>query len=497
MALDINIKGVTTGTAGVAGTGADQLKIIPETNAIANPSNIGDIAFFSEVDQGYQTTQRILLSPEADNDYRMRVSQDLLLDEEVFNYGAQNTGKHSLSAATTNASWTASGVSITTGTASGQGCIVKTYANFPNYGTQTLSFDTELAFAAQPAANIVYDFGFVGAASVNNAAPTDGAFFRLTSAGMQGVVSNSGTETPTGIFTGPSNTGTWTYTNGKNYQYIVYLTAIAAQFWINDGVSGPILMGQVPLPSGQSRMVKSSGLCVGFACRSVGASTSVAGAAIWGSYNVRLGGSNVSSSLAEQGNRIYGSYQGLSGGTMGSLQTYANSTNPTAAVPSNLALQANLPGGFGGQGLVTAQAAAATDGIWCSAQLPAGTVSVPGRRLKVSGVLLDLVNLGAAVATTATTIQFSIAYGHTNVNLGTTESATAKAPRRVALGFATWAVGAAIGQQPQSGPIRLQLQNPIFVNPGEFLALVGKFVVGTATASQTIQFTLTYDMGWE
>lgn len=198
------------------------------------------------------------------------------------------------------------------------------------------------------------------------------------------------------------------------------------------------------------------------------------------------------------GNRIYGSYQGLSGGTMGSTATYPNSTNPTAAAPSNTALTANLPGGIGGQGSVIAAVAAATDGIWGSFQVPAGTANVQGRRLAVRGVLVDLINIGAAVATTATTIQFSFAFGHTAVSLATAEGVASKAPRRVPVGFATWAVGAAIGSQPQSGRIFLDLGDaPIFINPGEFGALVGKFIAGTATASQVISFVWLPVHGWE
>jgi hypothetical protein len=198
------------------------------------------------------------------------------------------------------------------------------------------------------------------------------------------------------------------------------------------------------------------------------------------------------------GNRLYGSYQGLSGGTMGTLATYPNSTNPTAAAPSNTALTANLPGGLGGQGAVTAAAAAATDGIWGSYQVPAGTANVQGRRLCLRGVRLSAVNTGAAVATTATALQFSLAFGHTGVSLATTEAAAAKAPRRVSLGFMTWPVGAAIGAGPQNGDIWVDFGDaPIFVNPGEFIALVGKFLVGTATASQTITFVWQPVYGWE
>ena len=206
-------------------------------------------------------------------------------------------------------------------------------------------------------------------------------------------------------------------------------------------------------------------------------------------YTVSIGGPNIAQTASILGQRVYGSYQGLSGGTMGSLASYANSTNPTAAAPSNTALTANLPAGLGGQGAVTAAAAAATDGIWSSYQVPAGTPNVQGRRLVLRGLYLDLVNLGAAVATTATVIQFSLAFGHTSVSLATAEAAAAKAPRRIPMGIAAWPIGAAIGAQPQCGRIAVDLGDaPIFVNPGEFVQLVGKFLAGTATASQVINF---------
>jgi len=102
------------------------------------------------------------------------------------------------------------------------------------------------------------------------------------------------------------------------------------------------------------------------------------------------------------------------------------------------------------------------------------------------------------VATTATTLQFSLAFGHSAVSLATAEAATTKAPRRVALGMMTWPVGAAIGAQPQTGALTVDFGDaPIYVNPGEFVQLVGKFLVGTATASQVINFVWQPVYGWE
>jgi hypothetical protein len=475
------------------------LRVQPETDATGFPERVGGVKMYGANDEGNITGAVKLASPEVDVDYRTRVSQDLLLDEEVHNYAAQNTGKTSLAGSTMVAAF-AAGQFITNNSntvAVNTGMVYNSRAFFPATGTQTLSCDMEVAFTAQPTINTIIDFGLFTPGAANPYAPVDGAFFRLNAAGLQGVVSYNGTETSTGVFPLADGTGTWAYTNNKRYQFIVYLGGVEAVFWVNDG-TGAVMLGHIPLPTAQGRIIMGGAVPWAIRHAIVGGAASTVISALLGAVNVRLGGASVGTTAAVQGNRLYGSYQGLSGGTMGSLAAYANSTNPTAAAPSNTALTANLPAGLGGQGLVTAAAAAATDGIWGSYQVPAGTVNVPGRRLVLRGVRVDAVNLGAAVATTATTVQFSLAFGHTAVSLATAEAAATKAPRRIALGFMTWAVGAGIGAQPQNGALTVDLGDaPIFVNPGEFVQLVGKFVVGTATASQTIQFAWTPVYGWE
>lgn len=497
MALDSNIVGGTSGNKAEVTT-TNYLKVVTETDSTNAPENIGGMRVFSENDGGFIMGGEAIASPETDADYRLRVSQDLLLDEETFFYTAQNTGKHSYLTTTMTNAWTAGQLTTNSGstTAITTGTVFQTYATFPTNGTQTLSGDFELGFSAPPQTNSFIEFGFMipGAQTV---APTDGVFFRLSSAGLQGISSFNGTETSTGIFPATGGTGVWTYTNAKRYQFIVYIGGVYAEFWVNDG-TGAARLGKIPLPAAQGRMNLAAGVPIALKHRITGGAAGGVLQATLGAYSVRIGGSNITALPSTQGNRLWGSYQGQSGGTMGGLTTYVNSTNPTAAAPSNTALTANLPGGLGGQGAVVAAVAAATDGIWSEYGVPAGTVLIPGRRLIIRGVILDLVNLGAAVATTATTIQFSLAFGHTAVSLATAEGAATKAPRRLAMGYATWPIGAAIGAQPQCGQIVFDTGDaPIFVNPGERIALVGKFLAGTATASQVINFTYQPIYGWE
>lgn len=499
MALDAIITGGASGLKAEVNA-SNQMKVVPETDAATNPDNVGGFRHFSENDQGTVTGAPRIASPETDIDYRLRVAPDLLLDDHIFNYVAQDTGKHLSAAGTIASAWTVGNFTTnsanTAAPAAGSFAGLATYAQFPNTGTQTLSADVTCAFSAQPTTNTFIEFGFAGAAYVPAATPpTDGVFVRLNSAGLQFVAANASTETSVAIPLS-GGTGVWAYTNDKKYEFIVYMGSVVAQLWVNDG-TGAVMLASIPMPSAQGRIASAQGMRFFFNHRvTVGA----AGGAIQGklgAYNVRLGGSNLTTMPSTQGNRIFGSYQGASGGTMGSLATYANSANPTAAAPANISLTAGLPA-LGGQGSVIAAAAAATDGIWASYQVPASTVSIPGRRLVLRGVRLDCVNLGAAVATTATTVQFSIAFGHTAVSLATAEGAATKAPRRVALGISTWPVGAAIGAQPQDGAMFLDLGDaPIFVNPGEHIQLVGKFLAGTATASQVINFVYTPVYGWE
>lgn len=484
--MSTKIKGGSN-TAGEANVTTDySLKTTLERDVDANPSNVSAIKIFSENDSGTKTGTPYLYSPETDEDYRLRVSQDTFLDNETFNYTAQNTGKHTYATSTLTGTWTTAGFTTNGGnvTTTGTGMTFGTYAEFPLITSGLLYCEFTGSLSAALTTNFVIDIGMFRRGAATAYAPTDGVYFRINASGVSGVINYNGSETATSVFS-------FTHTIGKKYQFIIVVSEREVAFWIDN-----VLYATLDTPVGQGTPYLSATLP--FSVRH--AHTGTTGAAIQfvlNDYGVSIAGGNIVKTLGELGNSMFGSYQGLSGGTMGSLASYANSTNPTAAAPSNTALTANLPSGLGGQGAVTAAAGAATDGIWGSYQVPAGTVSIQGKRLKITGVMVDAVNIGAAVATTSTTLQFSLAFGHTSVSLATTEAVAAKAPRRVSLGFMSWLVGAAIGAAPSNGAINVMFPEPIYVNSGEFVQLVGKFLVGTATASQVIQFVWQPIYSWE
>lgn len=484
----------------VAGT--NQLKVVSEQDITSNPGNVGAVKIVSENDGGYYTASTKLASPETDIDYRLRVSQDFLLDEEVFYYTAQNTGKHTYTNVTVANAWTAG--NMTTNSAntavfsSGTGTVFNTYAYFPNTGTQTLSADFECGFSAQPQSNVFIEFG-LGLPGGAAAAPTDGVFFRLDSSGLKGVASNNSTETIVGPFTGPGNTGVWAYTTSKKYQFICYMSAVEAQFWMNDG-TGASLMGRIPLPSAQNRICMAPGVQVFMKHRITGGSSTTAIQGLFGAYNVRLGGSNVTTTASTQGNRMYGSYQGLSGGTMGSLArtgtiTTGNEANVTAAVPTTTT--AALGSGLGGTFWETVSLAVNTDGIIMSYQVPAGTALIPGRRLVLRGLYLNSY-VQTVIAGGPYTAEWFLAYGHTSVSLATAEAANTKAPRRIALPFvqqvtAAQAVNTTIAN---TVPFCDFGDAPVFVNPGEFIQVCTRHI-GTAGTTGTVVHRVTPVFGWE
>ena len=188
-------------------------------------------------------------------------------------------------------------------------------------------------------------------------------------------------------------------------------------------------------------------------------------------------------------------YQAQAGATMGTTAAFPNATAATTVTGGALSQTVTLATGLGGQAGITA-AVPGIDGLVFNYTNPAGSVTQPPRNLTITGIKISAVNIGAAVATTPTTISWSLAFGGATANLAVADAvaltaATAKSFRRVPLGIQSWVIGAGIGQTAPD--IYMPFTSPIVVHPGEMVALVAKFIQGTATASQVIFVNATYD----
>ena len=482
----------------ISSIGKDGANIATTTNglpvytgdALLAPAGVGGIRNFAENDAGTITGSVNLKSPEADFDYRMRVSQDLLLDDETFNYTAQNTGKHSYSNTTMTNSWAAGNLTTNSGniTTTTTGTQFNTYAVFPVLGTTTVSLDAELGFTAQPQTNTFVEWG-IGQPGTSTTAPTDGAFFRLSSAGLQGIVSFNGSETSTGVFHLAAGAGTWVYTNSKKYQFILYQSCTEAYFWVDDG-TGAVLLGEIEIPTATGAVAMSGSGQVFFKQRITGGAGGATLSALIARYSLRQGGMQIATTPSTQGSRIYGSYQQLSGSaTLGTIArvgtiTTGNEANVTAAVPTTTT--AALGSGLGGTFWETASLALNTDGIIMSFQVPAGSANLSGRRLVLRGIYLSSY-IQTVIVGGPFIAEWFLAFGHTAVSLATAESATTKAPRRIPLPFVQTVTAAqAVSTLVSNTTGFCDFGDaPIFVNPGEFVQLCNRHL-GTVGTSGTI-----------
>ena len=481
MALDSNIVGA------VSGTGADvnasrQLMVVPETNAATNPGNVGGFRMFSENDPGDVTGEAYLKSPETSTDYRLRVGTDSVWDSEQFNYVAQNTSKHKYTSTTMTMTWaggalnTNGGNSVTTGHAAQ----IQTYRYFPLLGAGAVYAETTMCLSNAMPANVNLDFGCMTLGATGVAIPTDGVYFRISSAGIVGVLNSNGTETTTSAFA---------LTQAINVfnKFTIVLTQSECEFWIDDvlyahidrgnGLSQPIYAGSAP-----------------FAIRHH--NTGTAGAIVqgkFGGYSVTLGDLDTqrqwSSTMAGQG---MSSVQGASGHVQGMTANNVNSTVPATATLSNTAAgYATLGGRF----LFAAPAGAETDYALFAYLNPVPTTGITGRNLVIRGVWIETFNAVVAVATTPTVLEWSLGLGSTAVSLATVDAAATRAPRRLSLGSQSFLVGALAGANSERCDVNMDA--PVVVEPGTYVHIILRVPYGTATATELFRGCVGFNAYWE
>lgn len=466
--------------------------------------NSGAVSIYSGVDDGQYSGVREVLSPETDKDYRLRVAMDTLMDIEEFVDTAQNTGKFIHAFTTLTATMSTAGLLTNSGniTTTTTGMAFSSNVFVPVGGTQTYVCETSLAFTAQPNANTVIDFGGMLRGAANPFLPLDGAFFRLTSAGLFGVVSKAGTETTTSVFVNLEGGGT-PYANNQNYRFLIQCNNVSTSFWVNNYKYGEILA-----PGGGGFPCQTRSLAWGIRHAIVGGAAGAATQALVTGYRVFIRGAQFADQLSRAQARAVGTYQGLSGGTMGQLiagtVTSGTLVKPTAAIPANTSLVANLPNNLGGRiyEQLTAGLAANVDGIFASYTVPAAAVGVQARRLVVYGIKLSGMVSTVVVGGPAFT-EWYVAFGHTADSLATAETAsfataTTKAPRRVMLPELTTNMGAAAA----AGTLLVQpsyvamFEAPIIVDPGHRIALVGNKTITTAITSGILAYTYQFIYDW-
>ena len=444
----------------------------------------GFLAIISEEDAGAISGSRLTRKISISDHNRLGVGIDTV--QAFYNFTAitQNTGKfkHAFTTMTMTQSAGFLNINPALATVSGNYAYLQSWKHYTLQGDGALHIEITGQITAMPPANQIFEAGlFIGTAGT---VPTDGAFFRLTNAGLIGVVAYNSVETTTSVMAAsvPINT---------NGQYRIIITQRSVEFWIDD-----ILGGVVAVPAANAVPYITLNLPLSFMMRNTNTVT--------GGSTVKIGTAHItqkdlhttknwSEQMGTQGN----AYQGQDGDTQGSLAIYSNAALAAAAALTNTTAAAGNTG-LGGVALVLPTLAAGTDGILFSYQNPVGSTTIPPKTLVVTGVTVS----GAVqVALTGGPLVYIMgaAFGHTAVSLATAESGTfatgtTKSPRRVPLGTLSCVVTAAVSVS--LGQVSVQFASPLVINPGEFFAITARNVA-TVTSAGAIAFVAQVDHYFE
>jgi hypothetical protein len=409
----------------------------------------------------------------------LQVSTENLEFMDTIDGAAVNTNLWNQSASTMTITQANSQVNLnpTNSTTANAYAILSSIQNFWLSGTNPLY----IRFSLQPSAtnlpaNTVMEFGWGTCAT--NAAPTDGVFVRLVNGSAYLVLNNNGTET-TQSFTLP--------VAGETAEYWFHIYGTGAKLYVNNVLVGPgngalSLASPVSLPAVTNNNRQPVFFRV-YNSASVPAS----------SPTLRLGQISVQNINAQFEKPLVDKLVGMGRGgyqspitTFAQTANHANSTSPTSATLSNTAAGYTT---LGGRFQFAAPAGAVTDFALFGFQVPAGY------QLYVKGVYIDCVNTGAAVATTATVLDWAIGVNASAVSLATADGAGTWAPRRIPIGVQSWIVGAAIGAPVEC--VKRKFGSPLVVDGGRFFHVIVQVPVGTATASQVIRGDVFVDAYFE
>jgi len=442
----------------------------------------GFVSITGESDSGSVTGARLVRNLEATDDYRLRVGTDQTFFNEYFP-GTTINGNIWNTLVTTMTLTQASNFAIlnaASSTTSGAFAQLRTWRHMPAFMSFPVYCEIDLQFSISAQNNNVVEWGLGLATGV--ATPTDGAFFRLLSAtDLRCVINSAGTETTSGnlisYLPAPSTTN----------DYLIVLSEKTCEFWIND-----ILVSVLTRISNAGATTASMNLPL-FIRNYNSAATSSAQIVRVGYVNVSQGDMSTnkpwSHVMAGAGAMAYQLQTGAAAFGTSALLTNSLGTGSVVAMTNTTAA---LGSGLGGQFSTLPTLAVTNDGVVSSYQVPSGSNTVPGKSLYITGVKVQGAVTQALVGGPVL-YAYTLAYGHTAVALNTTETnGTVKAPRRVALGFETFAATAALGVLGSATGCYMAFNSPVVVQPGEFVQVTAKNLGATASPG-IITFLVAFD----
>ncbi len=483
----LQIDGYTSGYVAEV-TANNQLDI----NTPLTSSQAGFTSLVAEVDSGSVVGSRTTYTLYCSDDSRLNIGQTTPLFDYQFTSATQDTNYWKYVSSTMAATQTGGFLFLNSGatTTTNTGVSMQTWryfklmTNAPLVVTATIN----LPYAIQ--SNQTAEFGlFLG---TQTTAPADGVYFRLTSAGLIGVVNYANSENTTGALG-------ITLTTGASYQLGMVITTYQVEFWnYNTGT----LLAVLPVTTGNPAPFATNALPICLQQRNTGSVSSPMMQLKVGSVRVEqqdlLLGMPLPHIEAAQGN----TYQTLPGnGTQNTLSNYTNNVVLTAGAVTNATLNIAAGASIGGILAVNPTLAAGTDGLLFSYTNPAGGIAQTPRTLVVTGVQIH-----GAVSTTLVggpvIYIYSIEFGSntaTSLAAGqstTFTSGTVKAIKNITIGVESYGAAAVAGTLGATIPLSADFQqSPFVVNPGENIGIMVRNV-GTVTTGGAITISVAIKHYW-
>jgi len=492
--MGVNIKGGNN-SAGVANVTSnyDLNVVTPSTTDAAGFAHMS-----AQNDDGTATGSVFTVPAEISDDYRLRVGLDQTLFNLSFEGTNQASGHVQFNTTTFTIAQTSGFVSLNNAATNVASSVahVKTYRMFPLYGTYPTYAEMWLREANQEATFAISEWGLFHLATTTSIiAPTDGVFFRRLAGGtIRGVASYNGTESYVDLNTTnvPSRDGTGNYSAGEVSHYLIAIHNDVVRFWIND-----ILVGSIACPAGQPSLASSSEAPLAFRTYVPAGTNSPTAKKVEVAWvNVSQGDMNTNKpwghAMVGAGGGAYQVQPGTASLTLPITANYVVSAAPAAMTLSNTTTAAGTYASLGGQYQFTVPATAAeTDFIMFGYQNPAGSATLPGKTLYITGV-----RIGEAVVTTILSahyhyLQWGIGANAAALTLATvSDTAILTAYRRVTLGGQGFLASAALGQTAPGFQVDLS-SAPLICAPGNYVSVIMRDISNAATATGAIRGNVT------
>lgn len=437
-----------------------------------------------EAHDGAAGIARVVRPIDVSQDYRTRVgidSTDFSDAPGLSTTGVANRAIYNANASTFSltsaAGWLTLNAALST--ASGAYAAISTYNEWACGPSMQKYFDIAFRVGnSLPSTGLIIRIGNVRQPYSSSTPPTDGTFLECNTTGTWRLVSyfNSGESAAANCIA--SGTTPWVPVLNKSHMLLISKSMYKTECYI-DGV----LVASIarPATAPDIEINGSAPLCAYIANNTlVGAATTLS-----------VGRWAVTSGDAFDG-RDYFTRQAIAGrsahsaaGAAGAiLDNVANSAAPGLATLSNTTAGYATPGGGYRWAAV---AGAETDYDLFAYLVPAASATQRAAAMLITGANITMFNMGAAnSATVPTVVQWWLAVGSTGVSLATADSGSARAPRRRYLGTTVINASAIVGARAD-GEINVTFRQPEICEPGCYVQIIARVVVGAATASQEIR----------